>query len=266
LVSGLEFRPVQPATAKPDLDDWDRHWQDYAESAAGNPAQAYRRRLILRLLAPDGTPARVLDIGSGTGDLAAEIHSEFPAAELLGLDVSAAAVEYAARKVPAATFLQRDLVNGSEPEPDHRRWATHAVCSEVLEHVEDPGALLANARSYLAPGCRLIVTVPGGPMSAFDRHIGHRRHFTAASMRALLERAGFVVERSMGAGFPFFNLYRLTVLLRGERLVDDVAQDAGQWPARLVMRIFGVLFRLNLTRSPWGWQVLAAARVPGRRS
>ena len=103
-------------------------------------------------------------------------------------------------------------------------------------------------------------------MSAFDRHIGHRRHFTPKSMRALLERAGFVVERSVGAGFPFFNLYRVTVLLRGERLVDDVARGAGQWPARLVMRIFAVLFRLNLSSSPWGWQMLAAARVPGRRS
>jgi hypothetical protein len=136
----------------------------------------------------------------------------------------------------------------------------------VLEHVEDPEALLANTRAYLAPGCRLIVTVPGGPMSAFDRHIGHRRHFTAKSMGGLLEQAGFIVERSVRAGFPFFNLYRLIVLLRGERLVDDVARGGGTRPARLVMRIFGVLFRLNLTSSPWGWQVLAAARFPGRRS
>lgn len=260
--------PVRAASHKSRLDDWDRHWQDYAQSAASNPAQAYRRRLVLRFLASSGNglPARVLDIGSGTGDLAADIRKAFPAAELLGLDVSAAAVEHAARKVPTGTFLQRDLVSGSEPEPVYRGWATHAVCSEVLEHVEDPQALLANAQSYLAPGCRLIVTVPGGPISAFDRHIGHRQHFTAQSMGALLEQAGFVVERAARAGFPFFNLYRLIVLLRGERLVDDVARGAGPRPARLVMKIFGVLFRLNFTSSPWGWQVVAAARVPGRRS
>jgi trans-aconitate methyltransferase len=253
---------------KPQRDDWDRHWHDYAKAAASNPAQEYRRRLVLRLLASsgDGVPARILDIGSGTGDLAAEIRNAFPAAELLGLDVSAAAVEEAARKVPTASFRQRDLISEPEPEPEHRGWATHAVCSEVLEHVEEPEALLANARSYLAPGCNLIVTVPAGPMSAFDRHIGHRKHFTARSMRAVLEQAGFVVERSTQAGFPFFNLYRLIVLLRGERLVEDAAQGAGPRPAQLVMKIFGVLFRLNLTRSPWGWQVLAAARVPERRS
>jgi trans-aconitate methyltransferase len=259
---------VRAASHKPLLDDWDSHWHDYAESAASNPAQAYRRRLVLRFLAAggDGAPERVLDIGSGTGDLAAEIRDAFPAAEILGLDVSAAAVAHAALKVPAATFLQRDLAGSSEPEAAHRRWATHAVCSEVLEHVEDPAALLANARSYLAPGCRLVVTVPGGPISAFDRHIGHRQHFTAQSTRALLEQAGFVVERAARAGFPFFNLYRLVVLLRGKRLVDDAARGAGTRSARLVMRIFGVLFRLNLTSSPWGWQLLAAARVPGRRS
>jgi SAM-dependent methyltransferase len=258
---------MRPASTKQHLDDWDRHWDDYAESAASNPAQAYRRRLVLRLLASseNGRPERVLDIGSGTGDLAAEIRSAFPTAAVVGLDVSAAAVEHAARKVPEATFLQRDLVAGSEPDAEHRGWATEAVCAEVLEHVEDPRALLVNARAYLAPGCRLIVTVPGGPLSAFDRHIGHRRHFSPQSLRAVLEQAGFAVDSAARAGFPFFNLYRLAVLLRGERLVDDVAQGAGTRPARLLMRIFGVLFRLNLASSPWGWQVLATARVPGRR-
>jgi SAM-dependent methyltransferase len=255
-------------SAKPQLDDWDRHWQDYAEAAASNPAQAYRRRLVLRLLdsSGDGAPSRVLDIGSGTGDLAAEIRNAFPAAELLGLDVSAAAVEHAARKVPAATFVQRDLVHGSGADPDHRGWATHAVCSEVLEHVEDPARLLANARAYLGTGCRLVVTVPGGPLSAFDRHIGHRQHFTPEALKTLLEEAGFEVERADRAGFPFFNLYRLTVLLRGRRVVDDFADGDGSLAARAVMKLFGILFRLNIASSPWGWQVLATARFPGPTS
>jgi hypothetical protein len=49
-------------------------------------------------------------------------------------------------------------------------------------------------------------------------------------------------------------------------LVGDVARGAGGRPARVAMRIFGLLFRLNLTRSPWGWQVLAAAHFRGRQS
>jgi 2-polyprenyl-3-methyl-5-hydroxy-6-metoxy-1,4-benzoquinol methylase len=254
-----------PAAVKPNLDDWDRHWEDYAEAAATNPAQAYRRALVLRMLAADTRPRpmRILDIGSGTGDLAADIHRAFPSAELLGLDVSDAAVEHAKRKVPAATFVQRDLVRGSGADPDHGGWATHAVCSEVLEHVVDPATLLANTRPYMAPGCSLIITVPGGPMSEFDRHIGHRRHFTPEAVRTVLEKAGFEVDRTDRAGFPFFNLYRITVLLRGKRLVEDVAGGTGSRAARAAMSLFGALFRLNTANSRWGWQILATARLPG---
>lgn len=248
------------------LDDWDRHWDDYAESAGENPAQAYRRRLILERLAAGGDRRRVLDIGSGTGDLAADIVRAFPKAEVLGLDVSEGAVEHASRKVPAARFAQRDLLRDEEADGLPRAWATHAVCSEVLEHVPEPARLLANARPYLAPGCRLIVTVPGGPMSAFDRHIGHRRHFTPQDVRTILDEAGFETVRADRAGFPFFNAYRLAVVVRGKRLIDDVAHGAGSPPARAVMKTFGALFRLNLARSPWGWQVVATARFPGSTS
>ena len=59
-------------------------------------------------------------------------------------------------------------------------------------------------------------------MSAFDKHIGHRRHFTPERLRQLLLDAGLQVESLNGAGFsPFFNLYRLTVVARGKKLIDD---------------------------------------------
>ena len=240
-------------------DDWDRHWTEYAEANAQNPAQEYRRRLVLSLLRD---PKRVLDVGCGSGELAGGILGRFPAAEILGLDTSAAAVEIARRKVPGASFEQRDLLAATGPEPDFRGWATHAVSSEVLEHIEEPAALLRNVRPYLAAGCVLIVTVPGGPMSAFDRHIGHRAHFTQARLGEVLRDAGFRVERTLAAGFPFFNLYRLAVMASGERLVENFASEgelsALEW---LGTRVFGGLFRLNLTKSPWGWQTVAVARL-----
>jgi hypothetical protein len=31
-------------------DDWSRHWEEYSESAQQNPAQDYRREVILSLL------------------------------------------------------------------------------------------------------------------------------------------------------------------------------------------------------------------------
>jgi SAM-dependent methyltransferase len=242
-------------------DNWDDHWQSYGEAAEQNPAQEFRRRLVLGVLeARDG--ARILDIGSGTGELAADLLRAVPGAEVVGLELSSTGVEIARSKAPKATFLLRDLLIDDDPGP-HRSWATHAVCSEVLEHVDSPEQLLANAIPYLAPGCRLVVTVPGGPISEFDRYIGHRRHFRPSDVGRLLERCGFEIESVAGAGFPFFNLYRLIVIVRGKRLVDDLRHPGRPTlVARAAMRAFRVLFRLSSKRSLPGWQVIATARLP----
>ena len=121
----------------------------------------------------------------------------------------------------------------------------------------------AIASDYLAPGCRLVVTVPGGPRSAFYRHIGHRRHFTARRLRRLLEESGFEDVTVHRAGFPFFDLYRLVVIARGRRLIADVEQskDAlGDGTSGAALRFFNRIFRYNLDSSPFGWQLLAVAR------
>jgi SAM-dependent methyltransferase len=246
-------------------DEWDSHWAEFSSANERNPAQEYRRRLTLRLLEGQGTPERLLDVGSGNGEFLAEAASRWPDADLLGLELSQSAVAQAQSKVPAARFRACDLLRDPNPA-DGERWATHAVCSEVLEHVDDPATLLENARKWLAPGCRIVVTVPGGPMSAFDRHIGHRRHFSADDLRELLAAAGLEPSYTGGAGFPFFNLYRAVVIARGERLIDDATQAAAGTPAGLVTRAgmaaFRPLFRLNLPRSRFGWQTVGVAREP----
>jgi SAM-dependent methyltransferase len=240
-------------------DDWDRHWDNFADSAGHNPAQAYRRRLLLALLAARGTPRRYLDIGSGQGDLVAEVAGRWADAEIAGIELSARGVELAARKVPRGCFEQFDLLSGHAPPGEFEAWATHATCSEVLEHVDEPEVFLTSARRWLAPGATLIVTVPGGPMSAFDRHVGHRRHYTASELTALLESAAFEVTDCGGAGYPFFNLYRRTVIARGERLVSD-ADATGGVPllARTAMAVFNGLLAASPTRGRRGWQLYAA--------
>ncbi len=249
-------------------DDWDQHWRNYSETAEHNPAQRYRRQIVRDLLRRSqcsGT-ARILDIGSGQGDLACDLQQAFPQAELAGVELSAAGVAEATRKIPSARFLQRDLLDpDGEPGP-LRAWAQYAVCAEVLEHLDHPALFLKHASRYLAPGCTLVVTVPGGPQSAFDRHIGHRQHFNPPMLRALLEESGFSVQIATTAGFPFFNLYRLAVILRGERLITDVRSDASAGSsglARAVMSAFRPLFSLNILGSSLGWQTVATARWPG---
>jgi SAM-dependent methyltransferase len=244
------------------VDDWESHWSSFGEAAERNPAQAFRRRMVLSLLAAHGEPRRYLDIGSGQGDLAVAVADRWPTAEIVGIELSRRGVDIAARKLPRGRFHQFDLLRGEPPLPGFERGSIHATCSEVLEHLDEPGRFLASARRWLAPGALLVVTVPGGPMSAFDRHVGHRRHYTTGDLTRLLEAAGFTVLECGGAGFPFFNLYRRTVIARGERLIAD-ADGAQGVPllARAAMAVFDRLLTASRTRGRRGWQVFAVAKL-----
>jgi trans-aconitate methyltransferase len=210
---------------------WTTLVQQHQQSRTPNPhdpGRAYRYRLILDLLQSFDRreSERILVIGSATGALAADLHRGFPTADIVGVEGSREGVEPAHIAVPSATFIQHDLLREEEVDPRLRAWATTAVCVEVLERVEQPRQLLRAVAPYLAPGGQLVVTVPGGPMTAFDRRIGHRRHFTPKTLSHLLEESGFRVRHVQRAGFPFSNL---------------------------------ALFRFDRERSPLGWQIVATA-------
>ena len=184
------------------LEPWERHWERFAASNRVNPGPAYRRRLIHHLLGAEaaGPGAAILDIGCGPSDLLAELAERYPQAAIAGVDLSRSGLALARGKLPRALLVQSDFA-AAAPEELHG-WASHAVCSEVLEHVDDPAGLLAAAAACLRPGGRLVVTVPGGPMSAFDRHLGHRRHYTRSRLAGLLEEADFRLDLAVAAGFP----------------------------------------------------------------
>ena len=208
-----DVEPSPSSTPTPGRDDWSDHWQAYAESASRNPAQQMRHALILDCMRSAETPVDLLlDIGSGQGDFLSKAVRAGVARHYAGFELSEAGVGISRQKVPGAVFHQVDLVS---PPPEISRYAGRAdliVCSDVIEHVDDPIAFCQIIREYLSPGGQVILTVPGGPMSAFDRHIGHRAHFTKASAPRVLEAAGFTVRTVVRAGFPFFNLYRLVVI------------------------------------------------------
>ncbi|HEV3189842.1 MAG TPA: class I SAM-dependent methyltransferase [Polyangiaceae bacterium] len=257
---------VDPSSGRA-IDDWNEHWAAHAVVNALNPAQIYRTKLVLEALAlgEANAPLRVLELGSGTGEFAGHVLGLRPDAEFVGLDLSAVGVEISQRKVPAARFFQQDFMQPIQLAPSYRGWATHVVCSEVLEHLDDPAGMLRNMRPLLAPGCRVIVTVPAGPMSAFDRHIGHRRHFNPTLLEETLRAAGLNVLDLRGAGFPFFNLYRLAVVARGKKLIEDTAgtsESALPIVARGAMHTFSWLFKLNTTRTRLGWQLVAVGVEP----
>jgi len=242
---------------------WEHHWECFSEATRLNPAQAFRRKLIFRLLGDSAkhSDVSILDVGCGSGDQMQALGSRFPKARLAGIDRSQSGLAVTARNFPNALLLPTDLEDDGATPDRLQGWASHAVCSEVLEHLENPVAALQNLMGYLKPGGRLVITVPGGPKSAFDHSIGHHRHYTTDQLQKDLQTAGYSVEVAAGAGFPTFNLYRLIVLMRGESLSSDVS-GRPSFPARAAMAIFRQLLRFWIFNTPWGWQIVALARKP----
>jgi SAM-dependent methyltransferase len=241
-----------------EYDNWEMHWLRLQEGSSLNAVVKYRQAFILRCIQRlEYAPNCIMDIGSGTGDLIAYLISHNIGKERIGVELSAEGVESAQRKAPNALFLQEDMYAPSSFLRDYEDRADLLICSEVIEHLDDPLAFLINLKRYMAPSGKILITVPGGPLYQFARMIGHRQHFTQETITSLLKQAEFSVEKVYLAGFPFVNLYRLLCSLRGEKLYDDLEHISPLY--RVGNTIFKYLFHCTWDHSPWGWQIVAVA-------
>lgn len=72
--------------------------------------------------------------------------------------------------------------------------AIHAY--ELLEHLTDDRATVAELARVLAPGARLVLSTPlhADRWHAFDRIVGHARRYDPAGLVALMDAHGFTLE------------------------------------------------------------------------
>ena len=70
------------------------------------------------------------------------------------------------------------------------------VCLNVLEHIEEDAATLADFASVLEPGGRLVLLVPAMPAlyGSLDVHLNHFRRYDREPLGELVTRAGFDVQ------------------------------------------------------------------------
>jgi 2-polyprenyl-3-methyl-5-hydroxy-6-metoxy-1,4-benzoquinol methylase len=102
--------------------------------------------------------AEVLDVGCGNGVISRSLGAQ--GFKVRGIDVSEKAI---AKAISLNTFpnVRFEAVSAEQLVAEGSRY--HAViCSEVLEHLNDPGKLLQVLYQSLQPDGILIVTVPNG--------------------------------------------------------------------------------------------------------
>jgi SAM-dependent methyltransferase len=125
---------------------------------------------------------RLLDIACGVGYGTRLLYDRVAGAEsALGVDLSEEAVAYARERygTPQVAYRVGDALGFEDPIGFDT-----IVCLETLEHVGDPGALIARLAALLRPGGVLVASVPTTPSVDLNPH--HRCDFSERSFRRLL--------------------------------------------------------------------------------
>ena len=170
-------------------------------SWTAGPRYLLRRYCIMDVVKSE-KPRRVLEIGCGAGDTAHHF-------ALLGCDVYAVDMSAEARQqATARTEAQRDQVTIAADLPDRSEQFDMVVSFEVLEHIEDDKAALADWSSRVAPEGQLLISVPchqhrWGPS---DVWAGHFRRYEREELTQRLAEVGFEVELLWCYGFPLANM------------------------------------------------------------
>lgn len=224
----------------------------------------------------------ILDYGCGTGD-----HLTAPIARaghsIVGADLHEPSIAQARQRyaMPNLTFELSDL----DALRASGRTFDVIICSEVLEHVDEPGAFLAALRTMLRDDGALILTTPNGYgsfewLSSLER--GMRRSGLHALVRTVFWTARTAARRLRGlpassrpleniteteVGFlnidsghvQFFSAGRLRSLFAGAGF--DIAERRAR--TLLCGPYVDVMLAMMPGRERWyGWNNAAADRLP----
>lgn len=236
------------------------HRSAYERMAAQEGAHwwfAARRDVIATLISRRVKPppgARLLEAGCGTGGNLAML-GEFGDLDAFEFDEGARAV--------AASRSGREIPSGALPDAipfGDRRYDMIGIF-DVLEHVENDAPALAALAGRLAPGGRIVLTVPAFPAlwSEHDETHHHFRRYTSPSLARVAEQAGLrVVADGYFNTFLFPAVYGVRALKRvlGRKTPDDTMP--GRFANAVLYRVFAAERHLvGRIRMPFGVSLFA---------
>ena len=172
------------------------------------PRPWFMNGLKLRYLLEDLAPVhgRVLDVGCGAGQVAKAVKRERQDLEVMGCDVSRAALAAASASAEGVDFR----VATAERLPFGDGELDFVWIFDVLEHVDDPEQVLREVARVLKPGGGFHIVLPleGQPRTLYRlvgtgtrwtakvRHGGHIQIFSAERFRAMAAECGLPVMRA----------------------------------------------------------------------
>jgi len=133
---------------------------------------------------------RTLEIGCGTGNVLRLLEKLSGAEKVVGMDRFAGGLRYARQRTQCA------LVQGDMHAPPFQTQFHLIGMFDVIEHFADERPALRDARALLAPGGKLLLTVPAlmGLWSYADEFAGHQRRYDRRQLTEKLMAAGFSVD------------------------------------------------------------------------
>jgi SAM-dependent methyltransferase len=206
-----------------------------------------------------GSPARVLDVGSADGPSVSWLRQHDGLHVTMDIDprgLAAGGVCGSALQLPFAD-ASFDVVGAFD----------------VLEHCEPEDVALREIARVLAPGGRLLMSVPAytWAWSDFDDANGHHRRYTVTRAERAITAAGMSVERSTYAFagvFPFFAAERIARRAKAGVAKDQTAPEdivslpqVPGWMSKMFLSLSRLDRRVLRTRDlPFGSSVLVAAK------
>ncbi len=205
-----------------------------------------------------GGPARILDVGCGTGANLLML-SKYGDAE--GVDVSEDALSFCRER-----GIDKVRLGAGEALPYDDGTFDLVTAFDVVEHMDDDLAGLKEFRRVLRPDGRVLIIVPTFMFlwGVQDEVSNHRRRYRLPELRSVLEQAGFEIERSTYANITFF--LPILVVRKFMRLTGIRAETENSINVSAFNNIFGWLFGLESTilryvNLPFGVSGLCVAKV-----
>ena len=213
---------------------------------------------------------RMLEIGCGTGNVLRLLEEVGGPGNVVGMDMFAGGLCHARERTHCA------LVQGDMHAPPFNTQFHVIGMFDVIEHLTDDGRALASARALLAPGGKLLLTVPADMSlwSYADEFAGHQRRYDRRELGQKLTQAGFRVDclsYFMATTYPIMWLKRRATSLAHRRHSPEQARDLFLAELRPVPVLNGILRWLGEREAnsiaagralPFGTSLLALATRP----